>query len=39
MEQLFLVAVEEQVAEGRPRALVESKEQLNLVVEHFVGQV
>ncbi|CAM9980812.1 unnamed protein product [Pylaiella littoralis] len=39
MERLVVAAVEEQVAGGRPRDIVEATEPFRLVSEHFIGKV
>lgn len=39
MERLLVAAVEEQVADGRPRDLVEAKEPFRMVSDHFIGKV
>ncbi|CAM9502410.1 unnamed protein product [Scytosiphon promiscuus] len=39
MERLIVAAVEQQVADGRPRDVVEAEEPFRLVSEHFMGKV
>ena len=39
MEWLAVAAIEEQVADGRPRDLVEAKERFRLVSEYVIGKV
>lgn len=39
MERLVVTAVEEQVADGRPRDVVEATEPFRLVSEYFMGKV
>ncbi|CAN0025105.1 unnamed protein product, partial [Ectocarpus sp. 12 AP-2014] len=39
MERLLVAAVEEQVADGRPRELVEAKEPFRVISEYFIGKV
>lgn len=39
MERLVIAAIEEQVADGRPRDILEAKEPFGLVSEYFLGKV
>lgn len=39
MERLVVAAIEEQVADGRPRDILEAKEPFRLVSEYFIGKV
>lgn len=39
MERLVVAAIEEQVADGRPRDILEATEPFRLVSEYFIGKV
>lgn len=39
VERLVVTAVDQQVAEGRPRDIVEATEPFRLVSEYFIGKV
>eukprot|EP00752_Nemacystus_decipiens_P009596 g8574.t1 len=39
MERLVVAAIEEQVADGRPRGILEAKDPFSLVSEHFLGKM